>query len=101
MTPLPDAGEQAQRNGGLGHLEGGIAAAADDHWPILISFSFRLVSDDSLIGSGVASVQTSEQNGFRTLRNGSHPRPRDVRANTRRKPRATVQACRDHQSGAT
>jgi hypothetical protein len=41
------------RNGDPSHLEGDIAAVA----PILISFSLRLVSDQSLIGSGVASVR--------------------------------------------
>jgi hypothetical protein len=39
-------------DGDLGHLEGVTAFA-----PILISLSFRLVSDQSLIGSGVASVR--------------------------------------------
>src|SRR6516165_3026527 len=42
-------------DGDLGHLEGDIAAVAHDFAPILISFSFKLVSDQSLIGPGVAS----------------------------------------------
>jgi hypothetical protein len=36
-----DVGEELSRDGNLGHLEGDIATLA----PILISFSFRLVSD--------------------------------------------------------
>jgi hypothetical protein len=44
-------------DGVLGHLEGNMATVAHDLAPILISFSFRLVSDQSLIGSGVASVR--------------------------------------------
>jgi hypothetical protein len=44
-------------NGDLGHLEGDVVAVADHLAPILISFSFKLVSDQSVIGSGVASVR--------------------------------------------
>jgi len=44
-------------DGDLGHLEGDRAAVADDLAPILINFSFKLVSNQSLIGSGVASVR--------------------------------------------
>jgi hypothetical protein len=49
--------ENVPWDGDLGHLEGDVAAVADYLAPILISFSFRLVSDQSLIGSGVASVR--------------------------------------------
>jgi hypothetical protein len=45
--------EHLPRNGDLGHLEGDDAAIADDLGTILISFSFRLDSDQSLIGSAV------------------------------------------------
>ena len=41
----------------LGHLEDNIAAVAHTFAPILISFSFRLVSDQSLIGSGESNRQ--------------------------------------------
>jgi hypothetical protein len=41
----------------LGHLEGGAAAWLTTFAPILISLSFKLVSDQSLIGSGVTSVR--------------------------------------------
>ena len=44
-------------DGDLGHLEDNIAAVAHTFAPILISLSFKVVSDKSLIGSGVASVR--------------------------------------------
>ena len=40
----------------VGRLEGNVAAVAHHLAPTLISFSFKLVSDQSLIGSGLASV---------------------------------------------
>jgi hypothetical protein len=44
-------------DGDLGHLEDGIAALAHDFRSlILISLSFKLVSDQFLIGSGVAGA---------------------------------------------
>ena len=44
-------------DGDLRHLEDDIASVATTFAPILINFSFRLVSDQSLIASGVASVR--------------------------------------------
>ena len=44
-------------DGDLRHLEDDVAAVADDLRADLMSFSFRLVSDQRLIGSGVASVR--------------------------------------------
>ena len=38
------------RDGHFGHLEGDIAAVSDNFAPILINFSLRLVSGQSLIG---------------------------------------------------
>ena len=48
-------------NGDLGHLECDVAAVADDFAPILISFSFRLVSDQPLIGSVVFFAASRQQ----------------------------------------
>jgi hypothetical protein len=45
------------RNGDLGYLEGGIAAWLTIFALNFISFSLRVVSDQSLIGSGVAGVR--------------------------------------------
>ena len=52
-----DVGEERLRNGDLGHLKADMAALLTTFAPILMSFSFRLVSDQSLIGSGVVSVR--------------------------------------------
>src|SRR5262245_34742584 len=53
-----DLGEQHSRRGDLGHLEGNVAAVADELGDDLDRFSKR-VSDQSLIGSGVASLRRS------------------------------------------
>jgi hypothetical protein len=53
--PLNVVGQQISRDGDLAHLEGDIPAVADDFAPISMSFSFKLVSDQCLIGSGVAA----------------------------------------------
>jgi hypothetical protein len=50
-------GEQHSWHGDLGHPEGDIATGLTTFAPILIRFSFRLVRDQFLIGSGVASVR--------------------------------------------
>jgi hypothetical protein len=47
-------------NGDPGHLGGDVAAGLTTFAAISISFSFRLVSDQSFIGSGVASVRRAE-----------------------------------------
>jgi hypothetical protein len=52
-----DVGEQMARDGNLGHLEGDVRPCLTTFAPILMSFSRRLVSDQSWIGSGVASVR--------------------------------------------
>jgi hypothetical protein len=52
------------RNGDLGNLECNVAPELTTLAPILISFSFRLVSDQSLIGSGVANVRTRGRSGI-------------------------------------
>jgi hypothetical protein len=44
-------------NGDFGHLQCDAAAVAHDLRADLISFSFRLIGDQSLIGWGVASVR--------------------------------------------
>ena len=44
-------------DGDLGHLEGDTAAMADDLGADLDQLLFKLDSDQSLIGSGVASVR--------------------------------------------
>jgi hypothetical protein len=50
--------EHLPADGDLGYLEGDVAAVAHPTFaPILMSFSFKLVSDQSLIASGVASVR--------------------------------------------
>ena len=51
-----DLGEQHSRHGDLGHLEGNVAAVADELGADLDQL-LKLVSDQSLIGSGVASVR--------------------------------------------
>src|SRR6516225_1632787 len=48
--------EHGLRNGDLGHLERHVTAMADDLYPILISFSRRLVSDQGSTALGIASV---------------------------------------------
>ena len=50
-------GEEVFRNGDLGHLERDIAPMADDLRADLDQLLLRLVSDQSLIGSGVANVR--------------------------------------------
>jgi hypothetical protein len=42
-------------DGDLSHLEDDVAAVANNPRAVLISFSFKLASDQPLIGSGVAS----------------------------------------------
>ena len=51
-----DLGEQHPWHGDLGHLEGDVAAVADQPGADLDQLLLRLVSDQSLIGSDVASV---------------------------------------------
>ena len=55
---LQDVGEEVSRYGDLGQLERDIAPVTDDLRSELDSASFTLVSDQSLIGSGVARVRT-------------------------------------------
>src|SRR6516164_9808606 len=74
-------------DGDLGHQEDNITAVAHTFAPILISLSFKLVSDQSLIGSGVASVRRKlprlgermklEPNGIGGERSARQPRPLD------------------------
>jgi hypothetical protein len=52
-----DVGEQVSRNGDLSHLERDIAPVAHDLRANLDEFLLEVVSDQSLIGSGVASVR--------------------------------------------
>jgi hypothetical protein len=54
---LQDVSEEISRNGDLGHLECDIAAVAHDLRADLDELLFQGVSDQSLIGSGVASVR--------------------------------------------
>ena len=59
-------------DGDLGHLKRDVTAMADDlRTDLLIGFSFRLVIDQSLIGSGVATCVTSSL--FTNPRNSGTP----------------------------